>query len=72
MDRVHPDIRQKVGRIFDQFAAENMKRMAQTIKNLILHTPYAAKFYGNPKIHKVILDRKPLRPIASNVRSPNL
>ena len=44
-----------------------MEEMAQTIKDLIPQTPYAAKFYGIPKLHKTTPDRIPLRPIVSNV-----
>ena len=41
--------------------------MAQTIKDLFPQTPYAAKFYGIPKLHKETPNRIPLRPIVLNV-----
>ena len=67
MDRVHPDIRREVEQIVDQLKDNNMEEMAQTIKDLIPQTPYAAKFYGIPKLHKATPNRIPLRPIVSNV-----
>ena len=66
MDRVQPDMPQEFVRIVDQLIAENEQKMVQTIKNLIQQFPYAAKFYGIPKIHKAFPNRLPLRPIVSN------
>ena len=67
MDRVYPDMRWDVEQTVEQLKGNSNEEMAQIIKDLIPQTPYAAKFYGIPILHKANPDRIPLRPIVSNV-----
>ena len=61
------DIRRKVEQIVDQLKDNNRQEIAQTIKDLIPQSPYAAKLYGIPKLYKTTPDRIPLCPIVSYV-----